>query len=67
MNEINWKEVAEKYRLSPAELEEQILVTSCVMSDMQIDREGDTKKTAAQFTCSQPDYDLELTVRRVKR
>ena len=64
MKEIDWKQVAIDYELTPAELEEQVFITSCVLSDMILDRSPETA-TATQFTCEQPKYKLELTVRRI--
>ncbi len=65
MKEIDWKEVAEKYDLSPEEIQEQILITACVMADIIIEKHKQYQAPKEfQFTCSQRDYQLELAVKR---
>lgn len=63
MKEINWKKIAEEHDLTPQQLEEQILIAACCMCDMRISSQQEIIK----FTCSQPNYKLELSVRQINR
>ncbi|MFK5893172.1 MAG: hypothetical protein QM504_08135 [Pseudomonadota bacterium] len=60
--EIDWGKIAEMYELTQNEFEKQIFISASVCADMNM---GGNEDKRFIFTCEQPEYKLELTVRRI--